>query len=193
MILKLTLKIQLTHNQLSIKQHFSDVYPPTPTNVFPPKNSPNNTIYPPKYDYSMPPSHVYPPGNDFIYSFPSRYTHQPSIRCSLTSNYVFPPPSNPYLHCSPSRNPYPPPYNAYPPQYSHLSPSSGPSNSGTNDVTHNTSTILSSDYCLEDPPVLTLVQLTPRIKKCYGCGNNTRSDGSNAAKPPYDVVVRYKE
>lgn len=53
--------------------------------------------------------------------------------------------------------------------------------------------MLSSDYHLEDPPLLTLVRLTPRIKKCYGCGNNIRSDGSNAAKPPYDLVVRYKE
>ena len=31
------------------------------------------------------------------------------------------------------------------------------------------------------------------MKKCYGCGNNLRSDGCNAAKPPYDVVVGYKE
>ena len=106
------------------KQHFSDVYPLTPTNVFAPQNSPNNTIYPPTYDYSMPPSHVYPPGNDFGYSFPSRYTHQPNIRCSPTSNYVFPPPSKPYPYCSPAHNPYLPPYDAYSPQYSHLSPSS---------------------------------------------------------------------
>jgi len=46
------------------EQHFSDIYLPTPTNVSLPQNSPNNTIYPPTYDYSMPsrkfttPSHV---------------------------------------------------------------------------------------------------------------------------------------
>ena len=76
------------------------------------------------------------------------------------------------------------PYNAYPPQYSHTSPSSGPSNSENNDacdVTHNTSTTLSLAYHLEDPPVSTLVRLTPRVKKCYGCGN-IRSNGSTTSK-----------
>lgn len=46
---------------------------------------------------------------------------------------------------------------------------------------------------IEDPAVFRLLQLTPKMKKCYGCDNSLRSDGSNAAKPPYDMVVRYKE
>ena len=50
--------------------------------------------------------------------------------------------------------------------------------------------MLSLDSRLEDPPVF---RLLPKMKKCYGCGNKLRSDGSNAAKPPYDMVVGYKE
>ena len=180
-----------TQGSYQLNEHFpfSDVYPSSPSNVLPPQNTANSMIYSPTYACSMPPSHVYPPSNGYGYSFPSRYTHQPSIGYSPTSSYVFPPPTNPYLYPSPSGNPYPPLYNAYSPQYSHVSPSSSLSNSGTCHVPHNTSVIPSSDS--EDPPVFTLLRLTAKKKKCYGCGNNLRRDSSNAAKPPYDMMVRY--
>lgn len=167
----------------------NDVYPPFP---FPAQDTANSMIYPPVYDYSMPPRHIYPSGNGYDYTIPNRYTHHPSYAYSPTSSYVFPPITQPYPYCSP----YPPPCNVYPTQYGNMSQLSSQSNSGTSRVTNNTCNThmtLSLDSRVEDPPVFRLLQLTPKMKKCYGCGNNLRSDGSNAAKPPYDMVVGYKE
>lgn len=50
-----------------------------------------------------------------------------------------------------------------------------------------------SDDISQGNPVFTLQWLTGKIRKCYGCANNIRADASVAPKPPYDIVVRYRE
>ena len=75
--------------------YLSDVYPPFP---FPAQNTTNRMIYPPVYDYSMPPRHVYPSSNGYDYTIPNRYTHQPSFAYSPTSSYIFPPITQPSVH-----------------------------------------------------------------------------------------------
>ena len=42
-------------------------------------------------------------------------------------------------------------------------------------------------------PVFTLQWLSGKIRKCYGCASNIRTDTSTIPDPPYDLVVRYKE
>lgn len=41
--------------------------------------------------------------------------------------------------------------------------------------------------------MFTLQWLTGKIRKCYGCASNIRADTSALPKPPYDLVVRYRE
>ena len=45
----------------------------------------------------------------------------------------------------------------------------------------------------QNSPVFTLQWLTGKIRKCYGCGNSLRTDSGAVPKPPFDIVVRYKE
>lgn len=170
--------------QLNEYHPFSNVaYPPSPSDAFIPGNTPRYA--------SAPTSHPYPPCDGYGYRYPlsSRYSYPPGMGYYPSSNHVFPPPTNPYPYPSPSDSLYPSSYNTILLQYNPISTSSN-SNSGTCQALQNAS---GPQVDSDDIPVFTLLKLAPKMKKCYGYDNNLRNNGSNVAKPPYDVVVQYKE
>ena len=127
----------------------------TPSNVFPPRNTPNNMIYSPRGAYSMPPRHLYPPSDDYSYS---QYNHQQSIGYSHQTIMSFHHP----LTVTPVNQAA---------TICFLPPSSSHTNSGTChvlDVIHNTyepQVMPPLDSQEEDTPVFTLLQST------YSCYN----------------------
>lgn len=183
----------------------SDTYPTPSSNVYPPSDTyptPSNTHPLPSNSY-RPPSNSYRPQG------------------SAYPGYVYPPLRSTYPHVPPPNIPYALPYNAFSPlcnPYFSVTPqqaSSMDSNLFTSgsyqipDATYFQDTPLpqmmspSNAYTVapvsqltnstQDSPVFTLQWLTGKIRKCYGCGNSLRTETNAVPKPPYDIVVRYKE